>query len=159
MKLKLLLSITLITAMTAVLRSQTNNTPVEITLKTGETINAINFGKYKCGSDITEGSYTLIRGKYKGIVTEIKDYRQLEKIVPVGFTKEPVPSVGNQKGTLKIYKKNGVVVELDDAELVPSCFSVGDKYNQIAVEIMNPLTNQPVDQTVEVRNIQSIIFK
>lgn len=160
MKIKLILSITFLTVITLALKSQDKNTPVEITLKSGETIDALNFGKLRCGSDVyATNNYTLVRGKYKGIFTEIKDYSEIEKIVPIGYTKEPMPSVGNQKGTLKIYKKNGVVVELDDAELVPSCFSVGDKYNQITVEIMNPLTDKPVDQTVAVKDIQAIIFK
>jgi hypothetical protein len=139
--------------------AQTVKQPVLINLKNGESIDAIHFGQLKCGKEIYGNNYIIIRGKYMDAVTEIKDYSEIEKIVPEGYTAEPVASIGNQHGTLKIYKKNGVSVTLNDAELVMSCYGPGDKYNELIVQIMNPLTNQPSEQSIEVKEIQSIIFK
>jgi hypothetical protein len=133
--------------------------PCQITMKNGQTLDAIHFGQLKCGKEIYGNNYIIIRGKYMDAVTEIKDYRDIEKIVPEGYTDPPAASLGNQKGTLRITKKDGVSVTLTDAEMVMSCYAPGDLYNQIVVQIMNPLTNQPAEQSVEVRNIQSIIFK
>ena len=138
---------------------QTKKQPVQITLKNGTILDAIHFGQLKCGKEVYANNYVIIRGKYMDAVTEIKDFSEIEKIVPEGFTEPPVASVGNQKGTLRIFKKDGVSVTLDDAELVMSCYGPGDKYNEIVVQILNPLTNHPSEQSVEVRNIQSIIFK
>ena len=139
--------------------AQTVKQPVLINLKNGESIDAIHFGQLKCGKEIYGNNYIIIRGKYMDAVTEIKDYSEIEKIVPEGYTEKPVASVGNQHGTLKIYKKNGVSVTLNDAELVMSCYGPGDKYNELIVQIMNPLTNQASEQSIEVKEIQSIIFK
>ncbi len=133
--------------------------PVLITLKNGESLEAIHFGQLKCGKEIYSNNYIIMRGKYMDSVTEIKDYSEIEKIVPEGYSEGPVASVGNEQGSLRIIKKNGVSVTLEEAELVMSCYGPGDKYNELVVQIMNPLTNQPSEQSVEVRNIQSIIFK
>ena len=67
--------------------------------------------------------------------------------------------MGNEKGVLRISKKDGVSVTLEEAELVMSCYAPGDKYNELVVQIFNPLTNQAAERSVETRNIQSIIFK
>jgi hypothetical protein len=140
-------------------KAQRSETPVIINLKNGQSIDALHFGQIKCGTDSYSNDYILIRGKYMGSVTEIKDYSDIEKIVPEGFKEAPVASVGNEKGTLHIFKKNGVSVTLTDAEINMSCYGVGDLYNTVIVKIMNPITNQAVEQTIETRNIQSIIFK
>ena len=140
-------------------KAQKSDTPVLITLKSGQSIDAVHFGQVKCGTDSYSNDYVLIRGKYMDSVTEIKDYSDIEKIVPEGYKEPPVASVGNEKGTLRIFKKNGVSVILEDAEITMSCYGVGDLYNEVIVTIINPLTNQAVEQNVEVRNIQSIIFK
>jgi hypothetical protein len=92
-------------------------------------------------------------------MTEIKEYNDIEKIVLEGYKDAPVASVGNEKGTLHIYKKNGVSVTLTEAEITMSCYGVGDLYNTVIVKIMNPLSNLAVEQSIETRNIQSIIFK
>ncbi len=139
--------------------SQTHKQPVLIITKDGKSIDAIHFGQLKCGKEIYSDNYIIIRGKYMGAVTEIKDYSQFERIVPEGYSEAPAASVGNEKGTLRIYRKDGVSVTLEEAELAMSCYGPGDNYNEIIVQIMNPLTNQPSEQSVEVRNIQSIIFK
>jgi hypothetical protein len=101
----------------------------------------------------------IIRGKFMGAVTEIKDFKEFEKIVLQGYKAAPVASVGNEKGTLIIHKKDGVSVTLEDAELVMSCYGHGDMYNVIVVQIFNPLTNQASEQAVKTQNIQSIVFK
>jgi hypothetical protein len=141
------------------IKAQGTDTPVLITLKNGETINAIHFGQLKCGTNNYVQTFILIRGKYMGSVTEIKDYKDIEKIVPQGYKAAPAASVGNEKGKLVITKKTGVSVALDDAEFSLSCYRPGDKYNEIIVQIMNPVTNQSAEHKIEVRNIQSIIFK
>jgi hypothetical protein len=158
MKTKLLL-ITLIVASAMPLIAQPTKQPVLITLKNGETIDAIHFGQLKCGKEIYADNYIIVRGKYMDAVTEIKDYKDIEKIVLEGYKEEPATSVGNEKGTLRIFKKDGLSATMTDAELAMSCYGPGDKYNELIVQIMNPLTNQPSEQVVETRKIQSIIFK
>jgi hypothetical protein len=140
-------------------KAQKTETPVLINLKNGESIDAVHFGQLKCGTDSYSNDYILIRGKYMDSVTEIKDYSDIEKIVLEGYKDGPVASVGNEKGTLRIFKKNGVSVTLTEAEITMSCYGVGDLYNTVIVQIMNPLTNLVVEQTIETRNIQSFIFK
>jgi hypothetical protein len=75
-----------------------------------------------------------------------------------GFTDGPVASRGNQKGSVTVVKKNGTTVPLEEAELVMSCFNAADRYNEIHVQIMNPLTDKLVDLSVEMRQIESITF-
>ncbi len=158
MKIKLLLT-TLIMASVMQIHAQTNKQPVLITLKNGETLDAVHFGQLKCGKEIYSDNYIIIRGKFMNAVTEIKDYKEIEKIVLEGYKKEPVNSVGNELGTLRITKKDGVQVTLTEAEIAMSCYAPGDRYNEIVVQVFNPLTNQPSEQPVEVRKIQSIVFK
>jgi hypothetical protein len=157
-KIKFVLPVAFL-ALAIQLFAQNPKVPVQINLKDGKSIDAIHFGQLKCGKETYADNYIIIRGKYMGAVTEMKDYKEIEKIVPEGYSAAPVASVGNETGTLVIYKKNGVSVTLDEAELVMSCYGPGDKYNELIVQIMNPLTNQPSEQSVETRNIQSIIFK
>jgi hypothetical protein len=141
------------------LSAQESKQPVQITMKSGETLDALHFGQLKCGKEIYSDNYIIIRGRYMDAVTEIKDYKDIEKIVLEGYKKEPVNSMGNELGTLQITKKNGVSVTLTDAEIAMSCYAPGDMYNEIVVQIFNPLTEQPTEKAVEVRKIQSIIFK
>ena len=158
MKIKSFLTVlTLILGLSAY--GQTHKQPVVINLKDGKSIDAIHFGQLKCDKEIYADNYIIIRGKYMGAVTEMKNFSEIEKIVPEGYSEAPASSVGNEKGTLRIFKKDGVSVTLEEAELVMSCYGPGDKYNEIVVQILNPLTNQPAEQTIETRNIQSIIFK
>ena len=91
--------------------------------------------------------------------TEIKDYKDIEKIVPVGFSAAPVASVGNEKGVLNVTKKDGRSVSLKEAELVMSCYAPGDRYNEIVVQVLNPLTDKVTEYAIEMREIQTIIFK
>lgn len=158
MKLKLVLPIAFL-ALSIQVFAQSTKVPVVINLKDGKSIDAIHFGQLKCGKETYSDNYMIIRGKYMGAVTEIKDFKEFEKIVLEGYSAAPVASVGNEKGTLIIRKKDGVSVTLEDAELVMSCYGHGDMYNVIVVQIFNPLTNQASEQAVETRNIQSIVFK
>jgi hypothetical protein len=158
MKIKIIL-IGLITAFTIGINAQTPKTPVLIMLKNGETINAIHFGPLKCGTNAYAETFILIRGKYMDNVTEIKNYTDIEKITLQGYKNGPESSVGNEKGTLIIYKKNGTSFKIDDAELALSCYGVGDKFNEIVVQIINPVSNQTVEHKIETRSIQSVVFK
>jgi hypothetical protein len=57
-----------------------------------------------------------------------------------------------------VVKKSGVNVVLDEAELVMSCFGPSDRYNEIHVQILNPLTNKLVDMALEMNQIESVSF-
>lgn len=134
--------------------------PVKATirLKDGKTIDAYHFGKLKCESNAYASNFTILKGKFHGNHTEIKDYKDISKLVFNGFTASPVPSVGNQKAVISVIKKNGVTVQLEEAELVMSCFNPADRYNEIHVQVINPLTGQMADVAVEMKNIDSITF-
>jgi len=133
--------------------------PVVITLKDGTSIDVHHFGQLQCGKDVYSNDYVITRGKFMDSPTEIKDYKEIEKMVLEGYSKPPETTVGNEKGTLKITKKDGRTVTLTDAELVMSCYAPGDKYNELIVQIINPLTDQPTEQAIETSKIQFIIFK
>jgi hypothetical protein len=139
--------------------AQQIDVPVQINLKNGESFNAKHFGQLKCDKNTYLDSYILIRGKYLGSVTEIKEYKDIEKIVLSGYSAEPVSSVGNEKGNVIIYKKNGVSVELDETEIIMSCYGVGHLYNQLIVQLENPLTGKVNEKKVDTKDIQSIIFR
>jgi hypothetical protein len=158
MKIEIILA-SLIMAFTINLTAQTPKTPALITLKNGETIDAIHFGPLKCGTNFYADTYILIRGKYMDNVTEVKSYSDIEKITLQGYKMAPESSSGNEKGKLTIYKKNGTSFKMEDAELALSCYGVGDKYNEIIVQMLNPITNQTIEHKIETRTIQSIIFK
>jgi hypothetical protein len=158
MKIKFFL-FTMLIPLFLVGKAQKKDVPVLINLKNGQSIDALHFGQLKCGTDSYSNDYVITRGKYMDNVTEIKDYSDIEKIVLEGYKDAPVATLGNEKGILHIFKKNGVSVTLTDAELTMSCYGVGDLYNELIVKILNPLTNQPVEQIIETRNIVSIIFK
>ena len=153
---KLLLTAVLLSVAVSIALSQ----PVKATirLKDGKTIEAYHFGKLKCESNRYATNFTILKGKFNGSHTEISDYKDISKLVLTGFTAAPAPSVGNQKGRITVIKKNGVSVPLDEAELVMSCFNPADKYNEIHVQVINPLTDQKTDVTIEVRKIDSITF-
>ncbi|MBN2348349.1 MAG: hypothetical protein JXJ22_05905 [Bacteroidales bacterium] len=142
----------------AVLAGQ-NNTSALISLKDGTSIDAKHFGQKGCGNNQFIESYIIVRGKYSGIVTEIKDYSSIRSMKLAGFSKPPVASVGNEKGTIVVTKKSGVSVELEEAELVMSCYSAGDRYNMVKVQIINPLTDEVVEKAIEVKDIDQILFK
>jgi hypothetical protein len=154
---KLFLIILLHSAIAAVTFCQP---PVKATirLKDGKTIEAHHFGKLKCESNSYASTYTILKGKYNGSYTEINDYKDISKLVLTGFTASPAPSVGNQKGKITAVKKNGVSVTLDEAELAMSCINPADRYNEIHVQVINPLTEQKADLAIEVKNIESITF-
>lgn len=153
------LLISLFALMSLGIFSQQTDVPVQINLKNGDSFNAKHFGQLKCGTDNYIENYILIRGKYMGSVTEIKDYADIEKIVFSGYSAEAAASVGNEKGTVIMYKKNGVSVELTDVEIVMSCYGVGDLYNQIIVQIENPLTGKAAEKSIDTKDIKSVIFR
>lgn len=134
--------------------------PVKATihLKNGKAIDARHFGKMKCESNQYARTYTILRGQFSGSHTEISDYKDIDKLILNGFTNPPVSSKGNQKGRITVVKKGGVNVVLDEAELVMSCFGPSDRYNEIHVQILNPLTNKLVDMALEMNQIESISF-
>jgi len=136
-----------------------NNVPAVIKLKDGNTIDVYHFGKLYCESNRYADTYTILRGRYYDSPTEISDYSDISQLIFSGFTEPPAASVGNQKGTITAIRKDGVKAELTDADLTMSCIAAGDKYNQIRVQIVNPLTREPQDLVVEMRNIETITFK
>lgn len=138
----------------------TGQSPVKATikLKDGKTIEASHFGKLKCESNAYASTYTILKGKFHGTHTEINNYKDISRLEISGFTAAPAPSIGNQKGTITVVKKDGVTVLLEDAELVMSCYNPSDRYNEIHVQIVNPLTNQKADVAIAMRDIVSITF-
>jgi hypothetical protein len=149
----------MILALSFTLAAQRVDVPVQVKLKDGTVIEAKHFGKKKCGDNIYVDNNIFIRGYYLGKLTEIKDFKDIDKIVLDGFKAAPATSVGNEKATLIVYKKDGVSAPLEDAEIVMSCYSAGDKYNQLIVEINNPFTNQIAEITIDTKKIQTITFK
>lgn len=157
MKSGLTVLFTLLLAATGVLAQ--DKVPAVIKLKDGNTIEVYHFGKLYCESNRTAYTYTILRGKYYDSPTEISDYSDVAQLVLTGFTEPPAASVGNQKGNITAIRKDGVKAELQDADLSLSCFAAGDKYNQIRVQIINPLTREAQDLVVEMRNIDTITFQ
>jgi len=143
-----------------IITSSSGQSAVKATLhlKNGKVIEARHFGKMKCESNQYAATFTILRGLYSGSHTEISDYKGIDKLILSGFTDPPVSSKGNQKGKITVVKKGGVNVVLDDAELVMSCFGPSDRYNEIHVQILNPLTDKIVDMAVEMNQIESISF-
>lgn len=133
--------------------------PVLIKLKDGATVNAHHFGQLECNKSKYFDSYIMLRGRYEDIPTEIKDYSNISKMVLIDFSAPPVASIGNEKGRVTVYKRNGVIVDLVEAELLISCFDSDEKYNQIRVQILNPLTDQIVERRLDVKDIETIVFK
>jgi len=129
-----------------------------IHLKNGKTIEVYHFGKLTCESNRYNETFTILRGKYSGSHTEISDYKDVSKLILSGFNAPPVASTGNQKAKITVIKTSGVSVPLEEAELAMSCFGPADKYNEIHVQIINPLTEKAVDLAVEMRTIESITF-
>jgi hypothetical protein len=156
MKKLLLVSALLI----AVIANSFSQSPVKATirLKDGKVIEAYHFGKLKCESNAYAINSTILKGKFNNNHTEITDYKDISKLVLSGFTAGPVASVGNQKGKITVVKNNGVSVQLDDAELMMSCFNPADRYNEIHVQVINPLTEKKADVAIEMKNIESITF-
>jgi hypothetical protein len=139
--------------------SAQKNVPVIIKLKDGETLEVYHFGQLNCSSTEYFESYIMLKGKYVDHHTEIKDYRDINKLVLIGFKDDPVSSIGNQKGEITVYKKNGVSVSLKEAELYMSCYGSIEKYNQIRVQMINPLTEKLFEKAISTNNIESITFK
>jgi hypothetical protein len=129
-----------------------------IKLKDGKTVEAYHFGKLKCESNAYASTFTILKGTFHGSFTEINDYKDISRLELSGFTADPVPSAGNQKASITVIKKDGVTVKLEDAELLMSCFNPSDKYNEIHVQLVNPLTNQKTDLGIPMKDIASINF-
>ena len=157
MKAGITILVALLTAASGLLAQGT--VPAVIKLKDGSTIEVHHFGKLYCESNRYANTYTILRGRFYDSPTEISDFSDISQLVLAGFTDSPAASVGNQKGTITAIRKDGVKAELNEAELALSCFGPADKYNQIRVQIVNPLTREPVDLVVEMRNIETITFK
>lgn len=149
----------IIAAISLSLSAQDVDVPVQVNLHSGESFNAKHFGQLKCGTSSYVDNYILIKGKYLGSITEIKEYHDIEKIYFFNYSAEPAPSVGNEKGKVIIYKKNGVSVELTDAEIIMSCYGVGDLYNQVILQVVNPLNGKPAEKAVATKDIKSVIFR
>jgi hypothetical protein len=134
-------------------------TPAIIKLKDGGNVDVYHFGQLDCNKTRYFDSYIMLKGRYENIPTEIKDYSTISKMVLIDFNAPPVASIGNEKSRITVYKRNGVIVDLVDAELYLSCYGVDEKYNQIKVQIMNPLTEKVAERTIDIRDIDAIIFK
>lgn len=159
MKLRQIFILTLLCTFGISIFGQEKQVPVIVYFKNGESLDAVHLGKKKCGNSSYMNNFVMIKGKFMDNVTEIKEFDDIEKIILEGFSKAPEVSTGNEKGTIRIFKTGNISVNLDDAEIFMTCFGAGDKYNQLVVQILNPLTNETVERIVETRYIQSIVFK
>jgi hypothetical protein len=135
------------------------NIPGTIKLKDGSSIEMYHFGKLVCESNRYAETFTIVRGKYSQAPTEINSYADIKQLVLDGFSDPPMRAAGNQKGMITVVRKNGVSVQLEEAELVMSCYGPGELFNQIKIQIINPLTDKPVEKIVEVKEIVSVSFK
>ena len=142
-----------------VMNGQDGKTPATIFLKNGKTIDVYHFGQVNCNCEAYYASYIKVKGIYEGSFTEIKDYSTISKIVLTGFTELPISSKGNEKGKITIFKKSGISVDLEDAELLMACYGGCEKYNQIKIQRINPITEKVIESTVDTKDIQSVIFK
>lgn len=135
------------------------NVPAVIYLKNGEAVQVYHFGQLNCSVNKYFSSFIILKGKYAGTFTEIKDYSKISRLVLSNFTADPVPSVGNQKGKVTVYKKNGVTVDLEEAEFSLSCYGSVEKYNELRVQVINPLTEQPIERVIPIKEISYILFQ
>ena len=143
----------------AISLSAQKNVSALIKLKDGKSVDVHHFGQLECNKTRYFDSYIMLKGRYENIPTEIKDYKTISKMVMIDFEDPPVSSVGNERSRITVYKRNGIVVDLVEAELQLSCYGADEKYNQIKVQILNPLTEKIVERTIDMKDIDSIIFK
>ncbi|HYX06234.1 MAG TPA: hypothetical protein VE912_05830 [Bacteroidales bacterium] len=135
-----------------------NSTPATIVLKNGKKIEAIHFGQLNCSGNSYFDSYISIKGKYKGTYTELHDYSKISNIEFLDFTEPPGRSIQPEEGKLVITRKNGVTATLEDATVKMSCYGNTEMFNEIKVQIRNPITDQKAEQTIDVKDINKVIF-
>lgn len=135
------------------------NVPATVTLKDGSRIEIYHFGKLACESNPMAETYTHVKGKYSQSPTEISNFSDISQLILEGFTDPPMRAAGNQKGLITVVRKDGIKATLEEAELVMSCYGSGELFNQIKVQILNPLTGKPAEQTIETKEIASVLFK
>jgi len=135
------------------------NVPVTVTLKDGSRMEIYHFGKLVCESNQYAETFTHVRGKYSQSPTEISNFSDISQLILEGFTDPPMRAAGNQKGLITVVRKDGIKATLEEAELVMSCYGSGELFNQIKVQILNPLTGKPAEQTIETKEIASVLFK
>jgi len=155
---KKVLTIVLVFVVLTISFSQ-KTTPASIILKEGESIMAHHFGQKECNGNEFYTGYIILKGKYMDMITEIKDYKDISKMELIGFKKEPENSTANEKAQIVVHKKNGITVTLEDAELILSCMGSDEKYNQIKVQVINPLTEKIVEKNINVMDIKTIVFQ
>jgi hypothetical protein len=135
------------------------NVPATIKLLDGALIEVYHFGKLVCESNQMAETYTHVRGKYSQSPTEISNFDDIKQLILEGFTDPPMRAAGNQKGLITVIRKDGIKATLEEAELVMSCYGSGELFNQIKVQILNPLTGKPAEQTIETKEIATVTFK
>jgi len=135
------------------------NVPATVTLKDGSRMEIYHFGKLACESNPMAETYTHVRGKYSQSPTEISNFDDISQLILEGFTDPPMRAAGNQKGLITVVRKDGIKATLEEAELVMSCYGSGELFNQIKVQILNPLTGKPAEQTIETKEIAMVTFK
>jgi len=135
------------------------NVPATVTMKDGSKLEIYHFGRLICESNRYAETYTTLRGKFNQSPTEIMDYTEIHQLVLEGFKDAPMRAANNEKGQITVIRKNGVKVTLEDAELVMSCYGAGELFNQIKVQVINPLTDKAVENIIEIKEIASITFK
>lgn len=131
--------------------------PVQIIMTDESMLEATHFGHLTCNGRKDEKSFIYTKGKYNNVFTEITDYDEFLKLEFEDFSEEP-NKTGSEKGIIVAVKANGTRVKLNSAELKVSCFGNDSKYNQIKVQTIDPITENVVEVTVDLKDIKEVIF-
>lgn len=138
--------------------AQSDRVPVTIILNDGKTIQAYHFGQLECSSQQYFKKNILIKGRYEGVVTELNDYREIQKLQLLDFKKDPVKTGGNEQGTIVVSKKDGATFTMEDATISLTCYGVKEMYNQLEVQMQNPINNKLFEKPIDTKDIQYIVF-
>ena len=135
-----------------------SQTQAKLVLKNGDILDIYHLGQANCNGRMFYNGYLMIKGLYNGINTELKDFSKLKSIELVGFTTDPVKTGNNEKATIIVERNNGSVFTLEDAELIMACYGSGEMYNQLKLQVVNPLTDKVDESAFATKDIQKIIL-
>ncbi|MEC3908740.1 hypothetical protein VOI54_17060 [Tamlana sp. 2201CG12-4] len=137
--------------------------PCKITLKDGKTISVSHFGHLTCGGRVDKHpykNYMRVLGVYEGQNLDIRKYSTIRKIELIDFYNSPERGYGSkpEKSIIKFYKKDGNVFTLQKAFLNNNCYGSPDRFNQIRLIVLNPITESRGEILVDIKNIKYIHF-
>ena len=148
-----------------------DNVSCRIILKNGQTLQIHHFGYLKCGGVmennpykdvvVTQGYYETLNDFHEKMI--ISDYGQIDRMELLGFNRKPKYGYGlkkrRDKGTIKIYQKNGQVIVLEFAYLHHTCSGTySDGSNELRLQILDPDTNKIQELKLGINKIKYIEF-